>query len=85
MGVFVAHGDFSSKAFVRKDDKAEKRRVKLGQSTPAFASVTSGLTDGESVIVDGIQRVRPGQAVSPGPAPSPVQPPAGTAPAGTRP
>lgn len=70
---------------VGKDDKAEKRRVKLGQSTPAFASVTSGLTDGESVIVDGIQRVRPGQAVSPGPAASPVQPQAGTAPAGTRP
>ncbi len=70
---------------VGKDDKAEKRRVKLGQSTPAFASIVSGLTDGESVIVDGIQRVRSGQAVSPGPAATPVQPPAGTAPAGARP
>ncbi len=71
---------------VGKDNKAEKRRVKLGQSTPAFASITSGLTDGESVIVDGIQRVRSGQAVSPGPATAaPVQPPAGTVPAGARP
>ena len=70
---------------VGKDNKAEKRRVKLGQSTPAFASITSGLTDGESVIVDGIQRVRSGQLVSPGPAAAPVQPPAGTAPAGARP
>ena len=70
---------------VGKDNKAEKRRVKLGQSTPAFASITSGLTDGESVVVDGIQRVRSGQPVSPGPAAAPVQPPAGTAPAGARP
>jgi membrane fusion protein (multidrug efflux system) len=70
---------------VGKDNRAEKRRVKLGQSTPAFASITSGLTDGESVIVDGIQRVRAGQPVSPGPAAAPVQPPAGTAPAGARP
>jgi membrane fusion protein (multidrug efflux system) len=70
---------------VGKDDKAEKRRVKLGQSTPAFASITSGLIDGESVIVEGIQRVRPGQPVSPGPAAPSVQPPAGTAAAGTRP
>jgi membrane fusion protein (multidrug efflux system) len=70
---------------VGKDNKAEKRRVKLGQSTPAFASITSGLTDGESVVVDGIQRVRSGQPVSPGPAAASVQPPAGTAPAGARP
>jgi membrane fusion protein (multidrug efflux system) len=70
---------------VGKDNKAEKRRVKLGQSTPAFASIISGLSDGESVIVDGIQRVRSGQPVSPGPAAAPVQPPAGTAPAGARP
>jgi len=70
---------------VGKDDKAEKRRVKLGQSTPAFASITSGLTDGESVIVDGIQRVRPGQPVSPGPPAAQVQPPPGTSTSGARP
>ena len=70
---------------VGKDDKAEKRRVKLGQSTPAFASIISGLSDGESVIVEGIQRVRPGQPVSPGPPAPSVQPPAGTTAAGTRP
>lgn len=69
---------------VGKDNKAEKRRVKLGQSTPAFASITSGLNEGESVIVDGIQRVRSGQAVSPGPPTAQVQPPAGTATGGAR-
>jgi membrane fusion protein (multidrug efflux system) len=69
---------------VGKDNKAEKRRVKLGQSTPASASITSGLTDGESVVVDGIQRVRPGQPVSPGPPAAQVQPPAGTSTSGPR-
>jgi len=64
---------------VAKDNKAEKRRVKLGQSTPAFASVLTGLADGETVVVDGIQRVRPGQVVAPGPAAPRVQPPAGAA------
>src|SRR4029079_3605055 len=45
---------------VAKDNKAEKRRVKLGQSTPALASIVNGLVEGETVVVDGIQRVRPG-------------------------
>jgi membrane fusion protein (multidrug efflux system) len=48
------------------DNKAMQRRIKLGQSTPAFAAVVSGLTEGENVVVDGIQRVRPGQVVAPG-------------------
>lgn len=69
---------------VGKDNKAEKRRVKLGQSTPALASITSGLNEGESVIVDGIQRVRSGQAVSPGPPAAQVQPPPGTSTGGAR-
>jgi membrane fusion protein (multidrug efflux system) len=63
---------------VGKDNKAEKRRVKLGQSTPGFAAVINGLAEGETVVVDGIQRVRPGQPVTPGPAAAQVQPPAGT-------
>ncbi|WP_298257126.1 efflux RND transporter periplasmic adaptor subunit [Bradyrhizobium sp.] len=48
------------------DNKAEQRRIKLGQSTSTVASVTSGLSAGEKVIVEGMQRVRPGQAVAPG-------------------
>jgi membrane fusion protein, multidrug efflux system len=50
------------------DDKAEQRRVKLGQSSPTFAVVTSGLSEGENVVVEGVQRVRPGEKVAPGPA-----------------
>ena len=49
-------------------DKAEQRRIQLGQSTPVIAAVISGLAVGDKVIVEGLQRVRPGQVVSPGPA-----------------
>jgi membrane fusion protein (multidrug efflux system) len=73
---------------VAKDNKAEKRRVKLGQSVPGLAAVTSGLSEGENVVVDGIQRVRPGLVVAPGPAQPQIQPPAGAslgaAPAGAQ-
>jgi membrane fusion protein, multidrug efflux system len=66
---------------VGADNKATQRRVKLGQSTGPYAAILSGLTEGENVIVDGIQRVRPGQAVSPAPAsaqlPSTAGPPGG--------
>jgi membrane fusion protein, multidrug efflux system len=55
------------------DDKAEQRRIKLGQSTSTIASVTSGLSLGEKVIVEGLQRVRPGETVAPGPASALVQ------------
>lgn len=60
------HGDYVF--VVGPDSKAEQRRIQLGQSTPAMASVISGLSAGEKVVVEGLQRVRPGQPVSPGPA-----------------
>jgi len=53
---------------VGDDNKAEQRRIQLGQSTSTVASITSGLKLGEKVVVEGLQRVRPGQPVSPGPA-----------------
>src|SRR5262249_19524285 len=55
------------------DNKAEQRRIKLGQSTATIASVTSGLSEGEKVVVEGLQPVRPGQAVGPGPASALIQ------------
>ena len=58
---------------VGADNKAEQRRVQLGQSTSTIAAVISGLKEGEHVIVEGLQRVRPGQPVSPGPASPQVQ------------
>lgn len=53
---------------VDKDNVARQRRVKLGQSTPELASVIDGLKEGENVVVEGIQRVRPNLPVAPGPA-----------------
>ena len=55
------------------DNKAEQRQIKLGQSTSTIAAVTSGLLEGEKVIVEGLQRVRPGQPVAPGPASALIQ------------
>jgi len=62
---------------VDAEGKAQIRRIQLGQSTPSTAVVTSGLNEGELVISEGLQRVRPGAAVSPGPAnPAPaISPP----------
>jgi membrane fusion protein (multidrug efflux system) len=46
-------------------NRAQQQRVTLGQSTPTTAVVVSGLSEGASVIVEGLQRVRPGEPVSP--------------------
>jgi membrane fusion protein (multidrug efflux system) len=57
----------------------QQRRVSLGQSTPSTAVIVSGLNEGEMVVLEGIQRVRPGIQVVPGPA---APPPAATKAAG---
>jgi membrane fusion protein (multidrug efflux system) len=59
------------------NDKVEARRVTLGTSEGAQAVIQDGLKEGERVIVAGIQKVRPGMAVTATEAP-PV-PPAGQA------
>jgi membrane fusion protein (multidrug efflux system) len=53
---------------VDAQNKAEVRRIQLGQSTPSTAVVSNGLAEGELVIAEGLQRVRPGETVSPAPA-----------------
>jgi membrane fusion protein (multidrug efflux system) len=58
---------------VGADNKAVQRRIQLGQSTPTIASVIDGLSLGDKVIVEGLQRVRPGQPVAPGPASALIQ------------
>jgi membrane fusion protein, multidrug efflux system len=61
---------------VDAQNKAEQRRIHLGQSTPSTAVVSNGLKEGELVISEGLQRVRPGATVSPSPAtpPPPISP-----------
>ena len=56
---------------VDEQKHVQQRRVKLGQSTPSTAVIMSGLSEGEMVVLEGIQRVRPGIEVAPGPATPP--------------
>ncbi len=59
-------------------NKVEQRRIQLGQSTATVAVVVGGLTEGETVVSEGIQRVHAGGVVAPAPASSqPVAPRAG--------
>jgi membrane fusion protein (multidrug efflux system) len=53
---------------VGPDNKVERRPVQLGQSTPTLAVIADGLKQGETVILEGLQRARPGIVVKPGPA-----------------
>ncbi len=50
------------------EKKVQVRRLVLGQSTPDTAVILSGISAGDNVIVEGLQRVRPGVTVNPGPA-----------------
>src|SRR3954452_4771961 len=69
---------------VDAQNKAEGRRIELGQSTPSTAVIVSGLTEGETVISEGVQRGRPGQPVAPAPTPAPPPAPGASPPAATR-
>jgi multidrug efflux system membrane fusion protein len=66
-----AVGTDQSKRFVLvvgEDNKAAYREVKLGGTVEGRRIVTSGLEPGERIIVNGLQRVRPGSRVAPQPA-----------------
>ncbi|MBB5368828.1 MULTISPECIES: efflux RND transporter periplasmic adaptor subunit [unclassified Janthinobacterium] len=47
------------------DNKAEYRAVKLGPNSDGLRVVREGLKAGEKIVVNGLQRVRPGAAVTP--------------------
>jgi membrane fusion protein (multidrug efflux system) len=64
---------------VNAENRAEIRRVTLGQTTPAQAVIASGVTEEDTVIAEGLQRVRPGAPVNAAPVGAP---PAGAPPAG---
>jgi membrane fusion protein (multidrug efflux system) len=49
------------------ESKVETRAIKTGDRNGADIVVTSGLDPGETIIVDGIQKVRPGMTVSTSP------------------
>lgn len=63
-----AVGTDQNKKFVMvvgDQDKAEYREVMLGASVEGMRVVTSGLKAGERIVVNGLQRVRPGATVKP--------------------
>jgi membrane fusion protein (multidrug efflux system) len=47
------------------ENKAEVRRIKTEAGAGGESTVLEGLKEGEKVVVDGIQKVRPGQPVTP--------------------
>ena len=49
---------------VDADKKAQVRRVTTGEAVNTEIAIVSGLQSGDKVIVDGIQKVRPGQVVN---------------------
>jgi len=48
---------------VNGEHKVEPRHLKTGPNVGTDVVVLSGLHEGDKVIVDGIQKVRPGQVV----------------------
>ncbi len=63
-----AIGSDQSKQFVMvvgEGNRAEYREVSLGMSVEGERIVTRGLQPGERVIVNGLQRVRPGTLLAP--------------------
>jgi membrane fusion protein (multidrug efflux system) len=51
---------------VDTEDKVQVRRIAIGRSLEGRTIVSSGLEEGERVITEGVQKVRPGQVVAPG-------------------
>lgn len=65
-----AVGTDQNKRFVMvvgADNKAEWREVALGVSVNGLRLVTRGLKPGERIVVNGLQRVRPGSLLAPQP------------------
>ncbi len=69
---------------VNASNQAEYRPIQLGASLGELRVVRSGLKAGERVVVDGLQRVRPGAPVAPQVVPMEGTPSAGQAAAATQ-
>jgi membrane fusion protein, multidrug efflux system len=64
-----------SVAVVLPDDKVQLRKVEVGPRLGTNWAITSGLTQGEKVIVEGLQKVTDGMLVKPENAPLPATKP----------
>ncbi len=52
---------------------AFEKKIQLGQTVGANVVVTNGLVDGETIVVDGVQKLHDGVAVNPGKTTQPVK------------
>jgi membrane fusion protein (multidrug efflux system) len=50
---------------VDKDNRAQIRRIETAKKMSTGWAVSKGLTQGETIIVDGIQKVKQGMVVAP--------------------
>jgi membrane fusion protein (multidrug efflux system) len=66
-GVSVGANGIATTMVVGADNKVEARVIKIGQAVGNKWVVTEGLKAGENVIVEGLQKVRPGMVVKPVP------------------
>jgi len=48
-----------------KDNKVEYRAVQLGRALQGLRIVSKGLAPGDVIVINGLQRVRPGTPVTP--------------------
>src|SRR5499427_2353171 len=78
-----AIGTDQSKRFVlvvNGDSKAQYREVKIGRAINGLRVIESGLKPGEMIVVNGLQRVRPGAPVTPQTVPMEAQAASGRTP-----
>jgi membrane fusion protein (multidrug efflux system) len=61
-----------SVAVVGTDHKVKLRQVELGPPSKGLRIVLNGVNEGETIVVDGVQKVTEGALVNPKPAPVPV-------------
>lgn len=61
----VVRAGEAASVWVVKDGKAERREVKVSAAHGDQWVIASGLTAGEHIVVDGLQRVQPGADVKP--------------------
>lgn len=61
----VSNQNLSSVFVVNDDNTVAQRTIKLGNAVKSDFIVTDGLKEGERVVVDGLQKVRPGATVAP--------------------
>ena len=60
----MSNGDLNFVFVVGPDTTVAMRPVVVGQRMPRWAAITSGLKEGESVVVEGHQKIGPGMKVA---------------------